>query len=101
MKPRFARIDYGVGVALALAHLCACYYFLVRAHMEGGYQGVFIVLIDLPVAFLAQSLGVGEGGGEFAMIAGGTLWWFCIGLIATKCVRWVAVSWVSRRPADW
>jgi hypothetical protein len=73
-----------VGSALALGH--AVFYFIIMSrHYEGSWGGFLIYLVDFPasvlVLLLSNALGIRT---PYALLAGGTAWWFCIGILITK-----------------
>lgn len=90
----FARGDYFVGLMLACLHLVLCYWVFSSA-TEGSWGGFIVYLFDLPISIpltlVAQRLG-----GDGALIVGGTLWWFCVGVVLSKGVRFL-ISWLSTR----
>lgn len=87
------RVDYIVGLTLACSHLVLCYWVFTPAS-EGSWGGFLVYLIDIPISIpltvVAQRLG-----GDSALIVGGTVWWFCIGVALSKggqIVDFAAVS---------
>ena len=89
-----ARSDYIVGLTLAFLHLVLCYWVFASA-TEGSWGGFLVYLVDIPISipltFVAQRLG-----GDGALIVGGTIWWFCVGVAACKVLKFL-VSRLSAR----
>jgi hypothetical protein len=83
----FARSDYIVGVTLASLHIVLCYWVFASA-TEGSWGGFLVALVDLPISIpldlVAQRLG-----GNAALIVGGTVWWFCLGVALSKGARFL------------
>jgi len=79
-----------VGSALALGH--AVFYFTVMSrHFEGSWGGFLIFLVDFPasvlVLLLSNALGIRT---DYALLAGGTAWWFCIGILIAKLFTFIS-----------
>jgi len=79
-----------VGSALALGH--AVFYFTVMSrHYEGSWGEFLIFLVDLPasfpVLFLSNALGIRT---DYALLAGGTVWWFCLGIMIAKLFTFIS-----------
>jgi hypothetical protein len=92
--PKFlARADYIFGLTLASLHLALCYWVFTSA-TEGSWGGFLVFLADIPISipltYLARYLGIS------ALIVGGTVWWFCVGLAFSKAAKFL-ISRLSAR----
>src|SRR5260370_13994356 len=84
VKRNPSRPAYILGSALALGH--AVFYFTIMStQFEGSWGGFLIFLVDLPASLLVLLLSNAFGiRTAYALLTGGTVWWFCIGILVAK-----------------
>jgi hypothetical protein len=85
--------------ALALGHICF-YFYDVSQNSDGGWGGFLVFVVDMPISLLLAKLsGTLSLNLRMVLLVGGTVWWFCLGILFTMLIR--GVSWLNTRFAIW
>jgi hypothetical protein len=84
------RWPYLWGGTLALAHV-VFYFVAMNVNSEGGWGGFPVFVADLPASIplllLTNVIGIAT---PYALLVGGTAWWFCLGLASSKLVMHIS-----------
>ncbi len=87
MRKFLTRSELAVCSVLALGHI-GFYFYDVSQHAEGGWGGFLVFVVDLPISILLVRLSNAMSlGSPIALLIGGTVWWFGLGILIVMLFR--------------
>jgi hypothetical protein len=87
MRKTFTPLSFILPTLLSLGHIWACFdSFRFDAN---GWTGFGIFLVDLPISLLLLKLTNALSANVLIVfLIGGTVWWFCLGVLISLLVGW-------------
>lgn len=87
MRSTLTRSELAVCSALALGHICF-YFYDVSQHSNEGWGEFLVFVVDLPISILLAKLAETSSlSPRIVLLVGGTVWWFCLGVLFSMIIR--------------